>query len=159
MAAIALKREDSFGVFVGLIESKATEVECFNLHRIANKLVWFLNFDDGVIGCHVVKDWQVVRLFIDVIDHVLSHFLGIDDLSVKLAIPGGHGAVEVHEVLSEGASLVEASEFNHSSSNHLILRDAENRLLLQFFNGIDDSESHADGESGRHCDENHIDEF
>lgn len=49
---------------------------------------------------------------------------------MELAIPSRYGAVKVHEVFSEGASLVEASELYHPSSDNFILSDAKDRFLL-----------------------------
>lgn len=67
--------------------------------------------------------------------------------------------MEVHEVLSEGSRLVEAAELYHPAHNDLILRDAENPLLLQPLHGIDNPKGHTDGQGRRHCDGDQIKEF
>lgn len=113
-----------------LVEGESTEVESFNFHGIANEFVGMFDFDDGVVGGHVVEDGKIVRFFVDVIDHIVRHFWCVDDLCMELAIPSRYGAVKVHEVFSEGASLVEASELYHPSSDNFILSDAKDRFLL-----------------------------
>lgn len=75
MATIALKAEDGLLVADGLVELELSELEGLDLHRIANQLASGFYLDDGMIGGHVVKRRQVVRLDLDVINDILGHFL------------------------------------------------------------------------------------
>ena len=78
---------------------------------------------------------------------------------MELGLVGGHCAVEVHVVLSEGAGLVETGELDHAPRNHLVLRNAEDGLLAQFLDGVDYAEGHAHGQRRRHCDQDQVHEL
>ncbi len=67
--------------------------------------------------------------------------------------------MKIHEIFSEGSSLIEATEFNHSSHNDLILGYTEDTLILQSLNGIDDTKGHADRQCRRHSDGDEIKEL
>lgn len=113
-----------------LIESESSKIECFNFHRISNKLVSLLYFNDRMIGGHVVENWEVVWFFIDVIDHVIGHLFSINNLSMEFTIPRGNSTVEIHVVFCEGARFIKARKLNHTSSDNFILRDTEDQFLL-----------------------------
>jgi hypothetical protein len=70
---------------------------------------------------------------------------------MELPIISGNYTVKIHIVLSEGACFIEAAKFYYSSSDDFILRNAKYVFLLQSFNSINYSKSHADGKGGWHC--------
>lgn len=74
-----------------------------------------------MIGCHVVECRQVVRLDLDIVDDILRHFLSVGHLSVKLASMRGHNTIEIHIILSQRASLIEAAKLDNTTNNDLIL--------------------------------------
>lgn len=142
-----------------LVKGESTKVECLYFHGIANELVAFLNFDDGVVGSHVVEDGEIVRFFVDMIDHIVCHFFCVDNLCMKFAIPRWNSTIKVHEVFGEGACFIKAGELNHPSSDNFILSDAKDRFFLQLFNCVDDSKGHADWQPRRYCYQDHIDKL
>lgn len=79
-------------------------------------------------------------------------------MGVEFPVPGRNSAVKVHEVLGQSARLVETSKLDHSPSDDLVLRNAEDVLFLQFLNSVDYPEGHAHRQPRRHCDEDEIDE-
>ena len=142
---------------MGWCERKLSKVEGFYFHGIANELLGVLKLDDRVIGAHVVEERQVVGLVVRVAGNIGSHLCIVDDLSVKLSLVGGHGAIEVHVVLCQSARLIKAGQLYHSSGNNLVLLNAEDRLLLELLYGVDNSEGHADGKGRRYGNQDDVD--
>lgn len=143
---------------MALVEGEPSKVEGLDLHGVSDQFSGCFDLDDGVVGCHVVEEGQVVGLLVDLLDHIVSHFLGVDHLGVELGVPGWHRAVEVHVVFGEGARLVEAGEFDHTAGDDFVLGDAKDAFFLQFLNGVNDAKGHADWQSRRHRDKYQIDQ-
>jgi hypothetical protein len=112
-----------------------------------------------MVSSHIIECRQVVRFSFYVVDHVSRHLLSVYHLRVELAVMRWYDAVEIHIVFSERAGLVETSEFDDATRDDFILGNAEDLLFVEPFEGVDDAEGHADGQCGRHCDENDVDEF
>jgi hypothetical protein len=49
--------------------------------------------------------------------------------------------------------------FNTASFNNVVLGSAKNLFILQFFNGINDSNGHTDRQTGRNCDSDQLKDF
>ena len=112
-----------------------------------------------MVGSHVVEDGQIVWLDLNVVDDVLRHLRGVSHLGVKLASIGRHHAIEIHVVLSEGPSLVKAAELDDAACNDLVLGDAEDLLLVEPLQGVDDAERHAHGQRWRDRNEDDVDQL
>lgn len=52
-------------------------------------------------------------------------------------------SVKVHEVFSQGSSLIKTCMLNSTSRNNFIWRNAENIFIFQFLDGEYDSKRHA----------------
>ena len=91
------------------------------------------------------------------LDHVLSHFGGIDDLCVELPRIGWHYAIEIHVIFSQSACFVEAGKLYDSACDHFVLRNTEYLFLVESLEGIDYSKSHTDRQSRWNSNKNDID--
>jgi hypothetical protein len=127
-----------------LVECELSKIESFDFHGIAYQFTCFLNFDYRMVSCHIVEKWEIVRFVVGILDSVLSHFLGVDDLRVKLCLVGRYGTVKIHKIFCERAGLIEAGKLDHPTRNDLILLNTKDRFLIEFLNGVNDSKGHAD---------------
>lgn len=83
VASLTLKGKDHFRVRVGLIERKIAEVKGFYLHGISHKLASGLDFDDGVIGCHVGQCIIDVGIILWLVQNLIDCVLIVDDRRYK----------------------------------------------------------------------------
>lgn len=112
-----------------------------------------------MIGCHVVECRQVVRLDFDIVDDILRHLFSIRHLGVKFASMRGHDAIEIHIILSQRTSLIEAAKLDDATHNDLILRDTEYLLQIHPLECVDDAEGHADWKCRWHSNQDNVDEL
>jgi len=78
---------------------------------------------------------------------------------VEFASVGRDHAVEIHVILGEGSCLIEAAKLNDAASDDFILGNAENLLLVESLQGVDDAEGHAHRQGWRDGDEDDVDEL
>ena len=130
MSSLTAKRKNSLRIVLRQTDLEFAKIEGLDLHGVSNQFPRALNFDDGVVGGDVVEDGHVVRFLMDVVDDVVGHFLGIDNLGVELPLIAGHAAVEIHEVLGQGASFIKTSKLDHPARDNFILLNAKYLLLL-----------------------------
>ena len=142
-----------------LVQGESSKIESFDLHWISNQLSGAFQPNNRMISGHIVQNGQIVRFLMVIVDDVVGHFLIIDDLSMKLSLVARNHTIKVHEILSQSASLVKTSKLYHATSNNLILLDTENLLFLKLFDSIDDSKSHTDWQSWRHCNKYKVNQF
>jgi hypothetical protein len=102
-----------------------------------------------VVGSHVVENVKEIRLFNDLTIDSCSFVDPIFYGFLEATLMGRNQRLKIHEVFSQGAGLVEAAEVDDPTHDHSVLFNAENAFLLEFFNGIDDTEGHGDRKGRR----------
>ena len=83
-----------------------------------------------MVGGNIVEYGHIVRFLMGVVDDIVGHFLGIDNLSVKFPLIAGHTTVEIHEILGQGTSFIKTGKLNHPTCYNFILLNAKYLLLL-----------------------------
>lgn len=71
----------------------------------------------------------------------------------------GHNAIEIHIILSQRASLIEAAKLDNTTHNDLILWDTEYLFLIHPLECVDNAEGHADWKGRRYSNQNNVDEL
>jgi hypothetical protein len=104
-----------------------------------------------VIGGYIVQDRQVVRLGLEVLYHILSHFFSVDQLSMELSIIRRHYTIEIHIILSKGACFIKAAELYSSSRDNFVLIYTKDLFLLQSLYSVYYPECHTHGKGRWHC--------
>lgn len=145
MTPSAFKGKDRVMIVNSVAKLEFSKSKCLDFHWVSNQLICLLNFNNGVVGGHIVEGWQVIWLYFDVVDHILRHFLSINDLSVEFASIGRNNTIKVHIVFSQCSCLIKATEFDDSSHNNFILRNTEDFLFIKPFQSVYDSKGHTDG--------------
>ena len=97
-----------------------------------------------MIRCHIVENWVKITLFVYKGFDVWFFIRSVGNGRIELAVFSWNEALEIHEIFSESAGFIEATEADNSSSDYLALLYAENHFVLQFAYRIDNTESHTD---------------
>jgi hypothetical protein len=113
-----------------LIKFKFPEFKGFYLHRVTNKFFSGLNFNDWVVGCHVVESRQIVGLSFDIINHITRHLFCINNLSMKLSSMRRHDAIKIHVVFCQCSCFIETAKLDNASCNDLVLGDAKDPFFI-----------------------------
>jgi hypothetical protein len=122
--------EDDVRVAAALVEGELSELEELDFHRVTHHFSRLLQPDDGVVGRHIAKDVKQVGLHLETDLQTVPMFSPISDNLLKVSLVSRDDCFKIHEVLSECACLIEATETDISANNNFILLDAEDRLLL-----------------------------
>jgi hypothetical protein len=159
VTAVAFESKDDVRIGVGLVEVEPAELKGLDLHGVADEFICGFDLDDGVVGSHIGEDSVEEGYGLAALKHLVDIWFIVENGGIELSLVGWHQCVEVHEVLSEGARLVEAAELNHTANDHLVLSNTVDALLFQSINRVDNAECHTDGQRRRHSDGNQVEEF
>jgi hypothetical protein len=97
-----------------------------------------------VIRGHIIENGIEISLFDEEGFNVRLFIRPVSNGRIELAVFSWDEALEIHKIFSESACFIEAAETDNSSSNHLTLLYAENHLIFQFADRIDNTKSHTD---------------
>jgi hypothetical protein len=156
LVAFGFEGKDDFWIGIGLVESEVPEFNKFYLHRVANQLTCLLETDDRMVGGHIVENSIEITLAVEESFDIGSLIRSVGDGGVKFPALSRDQALKIHEILSKSSCFIEAAEADDTSRDDFGLLYAEDRLILQLLNGVDNSKGHADRQGGRDCDDDQI---
>lgn len=159
LPALRFEGKDDFWVGIWLIKSKLPKFKEFYLHGITYHFACSFNTYDRMVGGHVVVDVQKVRFALNNRCDVELVFISVIYCLVKFTFFCRYEGLKVHKILSQSASFIKAAEIYCSSSDNFVFLNAKNRLIIEFFNGIDNSKSHTNWQGRRHSNSDQIQEF
>lgn len=97
-----------------------------------------------MIRCHIVKDLTKIRFLFDSLLNVNFVVCSVGYSLRETPLFSWNQGLEIHEIFSQGPSLIKTAKVYNSSSDNLTLVNTKDLLLLELFQGINGSSCHTD---------------